>query len=242
MGEFFVPIKLGHISAVLDKPEGNILGTAIIMHGRRSNKNREGYRDVGNIALSFNYQVVRFDFRGHGESFDAPSWDKYGVMDQHDDISRVYNYLKEADLLKGKIVLIPSSFSADPALLFASSNPVDCIIMISPGEGKNSANTQDNRFRKEWWDKNISTTQIPFSQYKKKLQQISIPIHSLHGDSDESVPMEQSQELQEIIGNNFVIHTIKDGLHKYAQPQGAMIQRQNIIKEICNDKISQGGE
>lgn len=231
-----ISLTTGHLSTILEKPKGKIKGSVIIMHGRRSNKNREGYLDIIQIAHKNNFQTVRFDFRGHGDSYDSPNWNNYGIIDQYEDIVTVIKYLKNNGLLKEKVILVPSSFSSDPVLIYAAKHSgVNTIILHSPGIGKNSANAPDNRYRKNWWDNNISITQIPFSEYKQLLKQIDIPIHSLHGDNDESVPIEQSQELQGLIGGNFRLHTIKDGKHKYTQPPQAMQQRQEIINNLLSE-------
>lgn len=231
-----IPLKTGHLSAILEKPESSTEGTVIIMHGHRSNKNRKGYLDIANIAQKNNFQTVRFDFRGHGESYDSPNWQNYGIVNQYEDIVTVISYLKENNLLKDKTILVPSSFSSDPTLIYTAKHAgVDMVILHSPGQGKNSANAEDNRYRKDWWDNNISTTQISFNKYKKLLDTIEIPIHSLHSTNDKSVPIEQSQELQELIGNNFHLHIIKNGQHKYTQPPQAMKQRQEIINKLLSE-------
>jgi len=205
------------------------------MHGRRSNKDRESSLDLARICHDNGFQIVRFDFRGHGESSDSPNWERYGVLDQKEDIESVLRYLKENDLLKGKIVFIASSFSAEAALLSASwHNEVELLVLVSPGLGKNSSDAEDNRFRAVWWDKNLKVTQIDFASYISTLTKINREVYSLHGDNDLHVPLEQSRELEQIIGSNFHLHVIKNGGHKYSEPGEGMQQRQKIINEILS--------
>lgn len=224
-----VPLTKGILDGVHETPINKTMTPlVIIMHGRRSNKNREGYLDATRIFHANGYETLRFDFRGHGDSYDAPHWEKYGVLDQLDDLMAVLSYTSRKEY-----ILISSSFSSEAALLAtAREKRVILTIMISPGLGKNSSGAEDNRFRRIWWDKARKTTQIPFKQYVDELKKITQPVHSLHGTADESVPIELSEELEGLIGTNFQLHRIKDGKHKYTEPKEAMKQRQNILEKL----------
>ena len=226
-----VPIAKGQLHGVLETPVNNAkTPLVIIMHGRRSNKNREGYIDIAKIAHSLGYETLRFDFRGHGDSYDSPNWQSYGVVDQLSDLLAILEHTNRKEY-----ILIGSSFSSEAALLAtARMKEVSMAIMISPGLGKNSSGSQDNRYRKVWWDKAKNTTQIPFNQYVEELRKITQPVHSLHGTADESVPIKLSEELENLIGTNFQLHRIKDGKHKYTEPTDAMKQRQNILEILLS--------
>lgn len=220
---------------ILEKPEGEMKGTALIMHGRRSNKERASSLDQARISHANGFQTVRFDFRGHGESSSSPNWERYGVLDQKEDIHSVLRYLKKNGLTKGKLVFIASSFSAEAALLYASDHSeVELLVLISPGLGKNSAGSKDNKYRSGWWDKNSKGTQLNFESYKKALSNINQQIFSLHGDSDINVPIEQSKELGKLLGSNFHLQIIKNGGHRYSEPKEGMDQRQKLINEILS--------
>lgn len=223
------------LSGVMERPKGEIRGTVVIMHGRKSNKERESQLDQVRICHENKLQTVRFDFRGHGESSGSPNWERYGVLDQKEDIEAVLHYLKENKLTEGKLVFIASSFSAEAALLCASDNTeVEVLVLVSPGLGKSSAGTEDNTHRSEWWDKNLKVTQLEFASYKKALSNINQEIIALHGDSDINVPIEQSEELGKLFGSNFHLHIIKNGGHKYSEPEEGMSQRQKLLDEILS--------
>lgn len=223
------------LSGILEKPEGKTRGTVVVMHGRKSNKERESQLDLARICQENNFRTVRFDFRGHGESSNSPDWEKYGVLDQKRDIESILDYLKQNQPIEGKLIFIASSFSAEAALLYASDHAeVKMLILISPGLGKNSAGSEDNRHRSRWWDQNLKVTQLDYESYKKLLSNTSQKIFSLHGDSDINVPIEQSIELGKLLGSNFHLHIIKNGGHGYSEPKEGMNQRQKVIAEILS--------
>ncbi len=232
--KFKIKTNSGHLVGILEKPPGDKLrGTVLIVHGRKSHKGREGYIDTARISRENDYQAVRVDLRGHGESSDSPNWQKFGVVDGAEDIKAVVEWLKENHKTGKEFILSASSFFAESCLIFTARHKgVDKLILISPGLGKNSSGTSNNYKRQDWWDQAQGTTQIPFEQYRSLLGKVRVPVYLLHGDKDESVPINQSKELKRIIGDNAYLHVIKSGQHKYTQPARAMKQRQEIIKSI----------
>lgn len=232
-----IETSYGIISSVFEKPEiPDVRGTAIVMHGRRSSKERPSYKGISEIALNNGFQVIRFDFRGHGHSHDTPNWDNYGFLDHVEDLNNVVKYYKEKGLISGKVILISTSFSADVSLIYACKyGEGNAVILVSPGLGKNSSGTKDNEYRATWWDNNSKTTQIPFVEYKSLLEKLEIPVYSLHGTKDASVPVEQSMELKKIIGDNFTLFEIADGEHNYLLPDTALLKRQQILDRIFKD-------
>jgi pimeloyl-ACP methyl ester carboxylesterase len=216
------------------KPDGLV----VILHPQKS-AGRYGSTsvDISDLALQLNFATLRFDFRGHGASYDAPHWEKYGVMDWVEDIDTIVN-LVVSNQLPGShnIVLVGISFSSDPALIYTSDHSeISRVICFSPGTGKSSSGTKDNGSRSKWWDSAHHITQIKYDEFVKKISMITQKVDLIHSQSDESVPIEQSEEIIELIGNNATLHRLKSGAHHYMDPPEALKVRQKILTDILNE-------
>jgi pimeloyl-ACP methyl ester carboxylesterase len=74
------------------------------------------------------YNIIFFDFRGHGKSVKYKNYNDYAIDKFSDDIEYLLNYLKV-----DKCVLISHSFAAFPTLRFVEKNKdkIDGIVFIS---------------------------------------------------------------------------------------------------------------
>ena len=105
--------KKGHANAV------------ILAHGFFNNKDVYLFRKLAN-ALSEFYDVVAFDFRGHGKSGGLFGW----TAREQEDLEQVFKYTKEQEY--GKIGMLGFSLGAAAALIWASGNKsIDSIVAVS---------------------------------------------------------------------------------------------------------------
>jgi len=203
----------------------------VLLHGWNSHKDKETYTGIEKISLEKEYAVVRFDFRGHGES--GGSIDECTIPSSVSDLGSIITAIEK---FKDKIQLhnitfIANSFAAEVALWYTPKNAhVRKLILISPGLGKGLSGTNSNHLRQNFWNKRQTFAGINFAQYQQILQRIEIPVQIIHGDGDKRVPISQSYELRKIIGNNVQIFPISGMGHK---PTTA-VQTQTRLNKICD--------
>lgn len=97
----------------------------IIAHGFFNNKDTFLFKGVAE-AINKHYDVITFDFRGHGKSNGLFSWTTYEPLD----LRAVIAYAKEKNYFK--IGILGFSLGASVALIEASCNPdIDSLIVVS---------------------------------------------------------------------------------------------------------------
>lgn len=106
----------------------------IIAHGFYNNKDTVLFRRIAD-AFSKEYDVIVFDFRGHGKSSDVFTWTAH----EQKDLRAITAYAKENHYLK--IGVIGFSLGAAIALIEASCNRnIDSVIAVSPPTDLGSIN------------------------------------------------------------------------------------------------------
>ena len=177
--------------------------------------------------------TFRFDFYGHGES--EGKFENITVSEAVDDILNAIKFLKNKGFKK--IGLVGSSFGGMASLIAASkSKYLYVLVLKSPVSdylGKLISKISKYNI-KEWKEKGfihyessrMGKLRLNYSFFKDAekvsgynvAKRISIPTFIIHGDKDESVPVEQSIKLSKIIKNSKLV-IIKGADHRYTKPE-----------------------
>ena len=206
-------IALTHIKSGFSK-------VVIIAHGFYTNKDTFLFKKMAE-ALSKEYDVILFDFRGHGKSSDVFTWT---ALEQKD-LQTVISYAKENNY--AKIGVIGFSFGAAIALIEASlQQNIDSIIAVSTPVDLRSINYH-------FWEKDMlgdlrlnfgvkgrGKGVRPGNPFLKKIRPIDIvdkispiPILFLHGEKDWLIEPSHSQRLFDKALDPKSLTIIKDGGH-----------------------------
>ena len=129
--------------------------------------------------------IFIFDYRGYGESEGAPS-EKGTYLDSR----AVMEYLSlRPDVDSGRIVYLGHSLGAAVAVELALTQPPMAMVLVSP-----FASVRD-----------MANLTLPFppigwlvrNHYDSisRIQQLDVPVLVLHGDQDETVPIDQGRKL-----------------------------------------------
>ena len=183
-------------------------------------------------------RVVRFDYRGHGES--EGRFEDYALSDWLADAEAVL-----AQCVRGPVVIVGSSMGGWIALLVARSRalagePLDGLVLIAPAadfterlmlpqlpEAVRAAVFQEGLgyLPSDYGDPYPLTKRL-FDDgrrhllYEDALIETGCPVHILQGVQDDAVPHTHAQELVERLSTDAVILTlIKDGDHRLSRPQ-----------------------
>ncbi|MDD5680257.1 MAG: alpha/beta fold hydrolase [Candidatus Omnitrophica bacterium] len=206
-------IALSHIKRGFSK-------VVIIAHGFYTNKDTVLFKRMTD-AFSKEYDVIAFDFRGHGESSDVFTWT---ALEQKD-LQAVINYAKENHYVK--ISVIGFSLGAAIALIEAGCHKnIDSVIAVSTPSDLGSINY--HFWEKDMWADLMLNFGIkgwgkgvrPGSPSLQKTRPIDIvdkisptPILFLHGEKDWLIKPSHSQRLFERAKDPKALAIIKDGGH-----------------------------
>ncbi len=192
----------------------------IIAHGFYNNKDTFLFRGIAE-AFGKEYDVIVFDFRGHGKSSDVFTWTAH----EQKDLRAIIAYAKDNHY--AKIGVIGFSLGAAIALIEAGSRQnIDSVIAVSPPSDLGS---MDYHFwEKDMWDdlrlnlgaKGRGKGIRPGNPSLEKIRPLDIvdkisptPVLFLHGEKDWLIKPSHSQRLFERAKPPKAMTIIKDGGH-----------------------------
>jgi pimeloyl-ACP methyl ester carboxylesterase len=225
--------KGNKLYGILSNPTPDMRPPIIIMcHGFSTSKDG---RTPNRLEQLFNKEAIptfRFDFYGHGES--EGKFEDITISEAVDDIQKAIQYLKS--LGYKKFGLIGSSFGGMASIIAASStNDLLTLALKSPvSDYLGLLIAQDhNQKIKTWKEKGfMSITGANGEMLKlnylffedasrmrgyEAAKKIKIPTLIVHGDKDETVPIEQSMKTSSLI-DGCQLETIQGADHIYSNP------------------------
>ncbi len=200
--------------------KGDFSKVVIIAHGFYNNKETFLFRRIAE-AFSKEYDVIMFDFRGHGKSSAVFTWTAH----EQKDLRAVIAYAKEHHY--AKIGVIGFSFGAAIALIEASCQQnIDSLIAVSaPAD---LGNIDYHFWEKDMWEdlklnlgiKGRGKGIRPGNPSLEKIRPIDIvakisptPVLFVHGEKDWLIKPDHSQRLFEKANKPKALIIIKDGGH-----------------------------
>ena len=228
---FFKNSKGSKLCGILSNPTSQKEKPIIILcHGFSTSKEGRTYVRLEQILNDKGISTFRFDFFGHGES--EGKFEEITTFEAVDDIQNAIKFLKESSYKK--IGLVGSSFGGMASIIEAGeTNDLYVLALKSPVSDYRAlihsrVNEQDI---KGWEEKGIidvtgidgETRKLKYSFYEEAekvkayeaAKNIKIPTLIVHGDEDETVPIEQSKRTASII-QNCRLEIIEGADHTYS--------------------------
>jgi dipeptidyl aminopeptidase/acylaminoacyl peptidase len=227
---YFENSKGNKLCGILSNPTENKDKPVIILcHGFTTSKNSSTYVRLEKILNENGISTFRFDFFGHGES--EGKFEDVTTSEAAADILNAIKFLK--NLGYSKSGLVGSSFGG-MASIIAASKTDDLFILalkspVSDYLGKLISQKSEQEI--ETW------RERGYIYYKEKLklnysffedagkvngheaaEKIRIPTLIVHGDKDDSVPIEQSKKTANLI-ENCKLEIIEGADHYYSKPE-----------------------
>ena len=202
------------ISYIIDKPNCNRKGIVILCHGITVDKYEKGkFTLLSEKLVSSGFEVLRFDFRGHGESnFSSQDMTISGqLLDLESMVNEFYSN-------HSSINVLGSSFGAGATILYASKNieRINSMVLWNPvidyeKTFLDSITPWGNTIFDESFNKRLIKNKfikIPNTDFKlgakliaefetikpyEELEKFKFPILTLHGTHDTKVPYDVSK-------------------------------------------------
>jgi alpha/beta superfamily hydrolase len=228
---FFKNSKGNKLCGILSNPTSQKEKPIIILcHGFSTSKEGRTYVRLEEILNDKGVSTFRFDFFGHGES--EGKFEEITTFEAVDDIQNAIKFLKESG---HKIIgLIGSSFGGMASIIEAGKTDDLYVLALKSPVSDYMAlihSRVDEQDIKGWKEKGVIDVTgvdgeiriLNFSFYEEAekvkayeaAQNIKIPTLIVHGDEDETVPIEQSRKTARLI-ENCRLETIEGTDHTYS--------------------------
>lgn len=229
---YFENSKGDRLVGVLSNPSGEVgVPVVILCHGHSSSKDSKTFVSLEEKLNNANIATFRIDLYGHGES--EGEFENCTISEAVEDILKAIDFLKEKDY--SRIGLLGSSFGGISSLMVASkSDDLVILALKSPvsdykeqklksiGE-EGIKEWKENGFRPYFKSDGIEL-KLNYSFYEdfennngyEAAEKIKIPTIIVHGDADETVPVEQSKKTASII-KDCKLEIVKGANHRYTE-------------------------
>ncbi len=221
-----------NLVGALHVPQEKTSSAVIISHGFTSNKDRERLIRLAEALSENSFAVLRFDFGGCGESEDR----EITIQDQVDDLKCAINYMRENRYQD--VGLLGESLGGLTSIL-AYDESINTIVLWAPvTQSKTPSFIQKEELQQELnetgiiiYKKDGREFKVPKEYLKERqainqkeiLSKIKSPVLIIHGDQDNTVPLEQSEAAMQFLPEGSGIKIIKDGDHKLDDKMNVVI-------------------
>jgi alpha/beta superfamily hydrolase len=231
---FFENSRGIRLCGVLSNPTNDQGKPVIILcHGFSTSKDGRTYVRLEEILNDKKISTFRFDFYAHGES--EGNFQEITTSEAVDDVQNAIEFLKKSGY--EKIGLVGSSFGGLASILTASqSDDLYLLALKSPvSDYKSMAHTRSSDEEIDDWKNkgyieldsvNEERRRLNYSFYEdaekvnayEASRKIKIPALIVHGDEDETVPIEQSIKTARLI-EDCRLEIIAGCDHFYSSPE-----------------------
>jgi uncharacterized protein len=203
------------ISGILHFPESGHPPCVIASHGLLSSKDSEKYIALGERLAREGWAMLRFDFRGVGESEGRIEDDT--VTGRIADLGSAINFVRSHPGLGNRMGLVGSSLGGYVCLIRASmEKEINAVVIwatpfhlddLGSKKGKKEHPLPGEAFFKD----------LPRHRLLPLLPKISGCL-VIHGEEDELVPVDQAWEIFNSLGSPKEIHVIEGADHRLTEP------------------------
>jgi hypothetical protein len=216
---------------------------AILCHGFRSSMNSPGLCALEKKLVAEGFATMKFDFRGHGES--GGNFEELIVGGEVDDLNAAISFVEKN--VGKRIGVVGSSLSGLVSIIQASRDSRIKVLAlrapVSDFKALYSANYDIIGWKKNGFTTTYSRAgkafKLNYAFYEEGLkydayelaEKIRAPTLIVHGDKDDSVPLEQSEKLLKHLRCEKKLVVIKGGTHFLGEvEEHARIQNEAVAE------------
>jgi len=203
------------LSGILHLPEKKNPPCVIASHGLLSSKDSEKYIAFGNRLSQEGIAMLRFDFRGIGESEGRMEDDT--ISRRIVDLGSAIDFIRRRLGLKNRVGLLGSSLGGYVSLIKASMDQKTRAVVIwaTPfhlDDLKSNKGTEGHSLPEEAFFEDL-----PKHRLLPLLPKVSNCM-VIHGEKDELVPVDQAWEIFDGLGAPKEIHILEGADHRLTEP------------------------
>ena len=203
------------ISGILHLPEKENPPCVIASHGLLSSKDSEKYIALGERLAREGLAMLRFDFRGCGES--EGRMEESTVSGRIADLGFAIGFIKSHPGVENRIGLLGSSLGGYISLIRASTEEkIRAVVTWSTPFHLDNLGSQKSQEDMPALGE-VFFKDLPKHRLLPLLPKISNCL-VIHGEEDELVPVDQSWEIFNSLGSPKEIHVIEGADHRLTQP------------------------
>lgn len=226
------------LKGVLHHPHGTrACAAAILCHGMESSKESEKIVSLSRSLAQRGILTLRFDFSYTGES--SGKFEDITYSGEVEDLRAAFNFTLRHGV--SKVAVLGSSMGGTVGLLFAAQDTkVAALVTVSaPVHPEKITETLLTAEQVEQWRQlgyilyhgqriNLSLLQdLENIHVPSAAQKISCPVLIIHGDADETVPVEEAYELYGCLPAVKKLSILKGADHRLSDP----VQMNRAIQE-----------
>lgn len=203
------------ISGILHLPEREKFPCVIASHGLLSGKDSDKYVALGERLAREEMGMLRFDFRGCGES--EGGMEKSTVSGRIADLGSAIQFIMSYPGVETRIGLLGSSLGGYLSLIKASmEEKIRAVVIWSTPFHLDGLKSQKSREETSQLGK-VFFEDLPKHRLLPLLPKISNCL-VLQGEKDEFVPVDQAWEIFNSLGSPKEIHVIEGADHRLTEP------------------------
>jgi dipeptidyl aminopeptidase/acylaminoacyl peptidase len=203
------------ISGILHLPEGKNPPCVIASHGLLSSKDSEKYTAIGQRLSQKGIAMLRFDFRGIGESEGRLKDDT--VSRRIADLDSAIPFVRSYPGMGNRIGLLGSSLGGYISLIVASmEREIRTVVIWATPFHLDDLGSKKQEEKKPLPGKAFFKD-LPKHRLFPLLPKVSNCM-VIHGEKDELVPVDQAWEIFHTLGAPKEIHVIEDADHRLTNP------------------------
>lgn len=251
---FYESLDGTRLCGVIQEPKATSHRGVILAHGLASDKDEGGiFIDLAEALSTQGFRVLRFDFRGHGESGGKDK--EMTITGEFIDMVASYRLIHSMDQAS-TLSLLAASFGAGPTIMFASvyqTRPSSIVLWNPVLDYEKTFLRPKSAWAKQFFNEKgyeqltlkgylslgdfaIGSTLIdemesirPF----RLMNQIICPVLSLHGNQDSKVPFEVTQA-NALCNSQSRFITVEGGDHGFPAPKDAKFAIRKSAEWLSN--------
>ena len=217
------------LTGILHRPATSPFhGAAILCHGMESNKESDKLVALSRRLAEKGILALRFDFACAGES--SGKFEEITYSDEVEDLKAAFSFMLGHPV--PKIGVLGSSMGGTVALLFAAQEPrvANLVTIAAPFHPETITAKLLTREEVQNWRQsgfvvyhgrriNVSLLDdLQKIRVSEAVKKISCPVLIIHGDADETVPVEEAHELYAMLHGAKKIRILKGADHRLSDP------------------------